>query len=333
MFLVIIALVAVALLRSGRRWVEVSERYHLLGTLVEIKIPCLASQEESARAAIQAARDKIAHIESLMSPYNSESDVAHINLNAAKHPVRVSNETFGVIEHALAISRLADGAFDITFAPVGKLWRLDPKNAHIPTDEEIRAKLLLVNFRNISLEEKSKTVAFRKAGMEIGLGGIAKGTAVDMAARAIRKCGFPDAIVNVGGDLYAMGLSAERKPWRVGILDPRKTSEFVTTLEVSNRAVVTSGDYERMVVVDGKRYHHIMDPRTGRPAEKCASVTVVAGDTETADALATAIFVLGPKAGLKLARKIPDTEALIITPGLRMYATKSFGIPPGKTCR
>jgi len=187
-----------------------------------------------------------------------------------------------------------------------------------------------VNYKNIALDDQKKTIFFRRKGMEIGLGGIAKGTAVNWAIRAIRKSGFSNALVNAGGDLYALGLNAGKKPWRIGIQHPREKSKFLTTIEVSNRAVVTSGDYERMVIVNGRRFHHILDTKTGHPAKECISVTIVTQDAESADALATAVFVLGQEKGLELAKKIPGTEALIVSSDEKIYATDTFGFSKGQ---
>lgn len=307
--------------------INITEQFHLLGTLVEIKIPCEKKEEQAARHAIKCARDEIARLEQLMSPYLPESDISKVNRDASTSPVQVSKETFQTVKKAIEFSVLSDGAFDISFMPVGKLWGLNPENPYIPTDQEIRQKLPLVNYKNIVLDDEKKTIFFKEKAMEIGLGGIAKGTAVNWAVKAIKNQGFDNALVNAGGDLYALGLNAEKKPWRVGIQHPRDKSKFLTTIEVSNRAVVTSGDYERMVDVNGKRYHHILDTRTGRPADKSISVTIVTRDTEAADALATAVFVLGAEKGMKLAKMIPETEALIVSSDKKIYSTEKFGFP------
>jgi len=319
-----------AFCRKRPQIINIEEQFNLLGTLVEIQIPCSKDQEQEARQAIMSARDEIARLEQLMSLYLEESDISRVNRNASEGPVPVSEETFQTVKKAVEFSVLSQGAFDVSFMPVGKLWRLNPENPYIPTEEEIREKMPLVNYKNIVLDDQKKTIFFKEKGMEIGLGGIAKGTAVNWAIRAIRKRGFPNALVNAGGDLYALGLNAKRKPWRIGIQHPRDASKFFTTIEVSNRAVVTSGDYERMVIVNGKRFHHILDTKTGHPAEKCISVTVVTEDAESADALATAIFVLGAEKGLELVKKMPDTEALIVTSDEKIYATDTFGFSKGQ---
>jgi len=317
--------------QSRKRRIIVKKQYLLMGTLVEIQLVCPASGEEAALRAIRAAREEISRLEDLMSPYRPESDISRVNREAALHPVVVSTDTFQVLKRSLAVSEKTDGAFDISFAPVGRLWRLDPENPRIPTGEEIESTLALVDFRNILLDGEKRSVAFAREGMAIDLGGIAKGTAVNRAVKVVRGHGFEDVLVNAGGDLFALGKNAEGKPWRIGIRDPRDKTRFIEKIEVSDRAVVTSGDYERMVEIEGTRYHHIMDTKTGRPAEKCISVTIVSGDPELADALSTALFVLGPEKGLELVEQMPDVEALIVDPALAIHATKGFDIPPGKT--
>lgn len=329
LFLVILVAIVATLLRK-KAWVEVSREFPQIGTLIEIKIPCPPESEKDAIVAIQDAHDEIKRLESLMSAYLPDSDISRVNKNAAREPVKISDETFEVIQQALAVSEKTGGAFDISFASVGKLWSLNPEAPHIPTDEEIRAALPLVNYKNVILDKENKTVRFAHEGMEIGLGGIAKATAIEWAVNAIEKRGFHDALVNAGGDVYAMGLNADRRPWRVGIIHPREQTKFITKIDVTNRAVFTSGDYERFVDVGGKRYHHILDPRTGRPAEKCISVTVVTPDLQTVRGLSASIFILGPDEGMKLIRRMPGVEALIVTPDMHIYATEFFGIPDGK---
>ncbi|MBN1900103.1 FAD:protein FMN transferase [Candidatus Sumerlaeota bacterium] len=302
-----------------------------MGTIVDIQIPCPPGKREKAYEAIQEAQKEISRLEVLMSPYKAESDISRINAGAAREPTQVSRETFDTINKAIAFSRITNGAFDISFLPVGKLWRLDRDNPGIPAKEEIQDKLPLVNYENIRMHEGERKISFTREGMEIGLGGIAKGTAVDWAVKVIKKAGFSDALVNAGGDIYALGLNADRKPWRIGVLHPRDKSRFIARIDISNRAVVTSGDYERMIEVNGKRYHHILDPQTGYPSEKSMSVTVLAEDAETADALSTGLFVLGAEKGMKILKNIKGVDALFVTSEGDIFATPFFNIPQGKT--
>jgi len=305
----------------------VRQQFLMLGTIVDIQIVCPKQREPQAHEAIELAREEIAHLENLMSPYKPESDISRINAAAGLEPVGVSEETFRTVSRALSFSELTGGAFDITFSPVGKLWKLNPENPYIPNENEIAEKLKLVNYKDVILNEQDRTIQLAKKGMEIGLGGIAKGTAVDCAIKVIRENGFSNALVNAGGDLFALGKNRKNKPWLIGIRHPRDNNEFLLKIEVSNRAVVTSGDYERMVIVDGKRYHHILDPKTGYPAKKCISVTVVAKDAETADALSTAFFVLGAERGIELAKQMPGVDVLFVNPKGKIHATEFFNIP------
>jgi thiamine biosynthesis lipoprotein len=329
-FIIVIFIIALLYLKNKSKPIMVREEFLLLGTLVDIQIPCPRDKKNEAYEAIQAAQKEISRLESLMSPYKPESEISRINNQSSQNPVSVSDETYQTIKKAISISRLTNGAFDISFAPIGKLWRLKQEDPYIPGEKEIRDKIYLVDYRKIILDEDRKTVSFAQEGMEIGLGAIAKGTAVDWAIRAIKKHGFSDALVNAGGDIYALGLNAERKPWRIGILHPRDKSRFILKIEVTDTAVVTSGDYERMIDIDGKRYHHILDPGTGYPAEKCMSVTVLARDAETADALSTGLFVLGAKQGMELVKTLPDVDALFVTSEGKMHATPLFNISQGQ---
>ncbi|OQB22051.1 MAG: Thiamine biosynthesis lipoprotein ApbE precursor [candidate division BRC1 bacterium ADurb.Bin183] len=305
-------------------WVVVSDEFPAMGTVVEIQIVCLSNNIKAAGDALEAARDEISRLESLMSPNISTSDIYRINQKAASEPVEISAETFDVIKNALALSEKTDGAFDITFASVAKLWSLKPEAPRIPTDDEIAIKLHMVNYKNVILDEGNRTVKFAQEGMEIGLGGIAKATAVERAVNIIKERGYSDALVNAGGDIYAMGFNAKRKPWRIGIRHPRDNTKFLKEIDVSNIAVFTSGDYERVVEVDGKRYHHLFDPQTGKPAEKCISATVIAHDIKTVAGLSASVFILGPEKGLELIRTIPAADALIVTPDLAVHSTEFF---------
>ena len=319
----VVALIA-AVYAPRKSNVEFKEIFFLLGTQVQIQISCSPERGPEAKNAIRAARDEIKRLESLLSPYIPESDVSRINRNAHHKSVKVSPETFRIIQKACSISEMTGGAFDITFAAVAELWNLDPENPRIPSENEIEKRLKLVDYSKIILNEKKISVTFTEPGMKIDLGGIAKGSIVDTAVELIRNRGFTDALVNAGGDIFASGKNRFGKPWKIGVRHPRKGEDFITKLEVSNRAVVTSGDYERMVMIDGMRYHHILDAATGKPAEKCISVTVVAPEAETADALSTALFVMGPEKGIEFIEEIPETEALIMRPDMTIRKSSGF---------
>jgi FAD:protein FMN transferase len=324
LFLLLLLFAVLSASRSRR--IEVRKSFKLLGTVVDVQVICKNSSRKKAEAVIDKVHGEIERLENLMSPYREGSDIFRVNMDAASSPVKISEETFRVIKKSIEISNMTDGAFDISFSPAAKIWKLKGENPEIPGEELIREKLALVDYRKIILDDKKKTIFFSKKAMEIGLGGIAKGTAINLAIDVLRKEGFEDALVNAGGDIYASGLNKKNKAWKIGIKNPRNKSEFLAKVDISNRAIVSSGDYERMIMINGKRYHHILDTKTGRPSEKCISVTVVGEDAETADAIATALFVLGPEKGIKLIESIPGMEALIVTPDEKIHTTEGFDI-------
>lgn len=284
----------------------------LMGTVFEIKayLPAKIKQKQFYETA-QKAFGEISRLESQMSTYNPESIISQVNENAGIKPVKVTDEITEVIASALEISAKTDGAFDITFAPLGKLW--DVKNRKIPpSKKEIEKTKKLVNYNNIVLDKKNKTLFLTKKGMSIGLGGIAKGYAAKKAGEILSAEGIENFIINAGGDLYFKGNKGG-KLWTSAIKNPEKKSKNILSFEIKNDvAVVTSGDYERFFIYKGKKYHHIINPHTGYPAQGIKSVTVFAENPTLADAYATAFFVMGYGKSLEVVQKTPDV-AFIIT--------------------
>jgi thiamine biosynthesis lipoprotein len=302
----------------------VAVEHAAMGTPVAIQIAAPAGHDLPALVAVQAAYAEIERLETLLSSYRSSSDVSRINAGAGGRPVRVSAETLALVLKSIEIGELTDGAFDITFGPLGDLWGFRRAPGVLPSNELIGAARSLVDFRRIQVDVANQTVRLPQAGMRIGLGGIAKGYIVDRAADVIRRHGFRDFMISAGGDLRADGHHFEQ-PWQVGVQDPRRPDRVIARIPVSNASVVTSGDYERFFILDGRRYHHIIDPGTGMPAAACRSVTILSPDTGIADALATGIFVLGPVEGLGLAERLAGVEALIIDADGKMHTTS--GLP------
>jgi len=292
-----------------------------MGTVIEITLQ--TDDEEGAKKATLQAFQEIKRIEQLMSPWIGTSDVSHLNRSAGKDWVKVSPETFDVIQRSQKISGLSEGAFDITIAPLTQLWRKARERGVPPPSEEVKKFLGLVNFRNISTRSGGK-VFLKKKGMAIDLGGIAKGYAVDRAFEILTSLGYKNLIVNAGGDLRTGGLK-NNAPWSIGIQHPRSAEKVMATISVSDSAVATSGDYEKFFFHEGKRYHHILNPKTGFPADGCQSVTILSKNGMTADGLATAVFVLGSVKGNDLCQKMKGVECLIVgregkavmTPGLK----------------
>jgi thiamine biosynthesis lipoprotein len=291
----------------------------LMGTLWTIDVVHHGRPTE-AQAAVESAFEEIDRIEKAMSEWLPDSPVAMINAAAGRYPVEVSDELAAILQRSLDYSVRSEGAFDITWRGMGVIWRFDDTFA-IPTPENIERGRRNVDYRALRLEGNS--VFLTRGGMSIGLGGIAKGYAVDRAAQILRASGFPDSLVAGAGDILASGTKGGL-PWIVGVQHPRRQrGVLLGTLPLSGAAISTSGDYERFRIVDGVRYHHIIDARTGWPAHESISVSVVAPTAEQSDALATTIFVLGPEKGLALAQAA-GVDVLVIDAGGSRHATGVF---------
>ena len=277
----------------------------LMGTVVEIRI----EEPESDRFAdaVTTAFDEISRIEKLMSPHLPDSDISRISRSDG--PVEVAAETMTVLQLGQKVAKASDGAFEMGLGRLIRLWGFADGQPQIPEEAAIREALQGTG--PDALLFAGSTV--RKSGPELAvdLAGIAKGYAIDRAVEVLAAAGVRSASVNAGGDMRLLG-DRGGEPWRIGIQHPRHGNDILARLNLSDRAVVTSGDYERMFVVDGIRYHHLLDPATGYPAGKCQAVTVVADNAALADAVATAVFVLGPEAGMQLLAETPDVEGLII---------------------
>jgi thiamine biosynthesis lipoprotein len=296
-------------------------------------ITVLSRSPVKAKEAIDAGFAEIKRLESLLNYYSIDSEITAINNNAGKGPVKVSTETLDIIEKALAIAEATRGAFNPTIGPVMKLWessRQDPEHP-LPSGQIISETLKLVDYGKININKADSEIFLMDAGMEIDLGGIAKGYAADSAIGTIRASGIRSALVSIAGDIKGIGLKNENKPWRVGVQDPRSKSgsreeeyEIITTINLSDRAVSTSGDYQRFFLKDGKRYHHIIDPRTGYPTEsRLISVSVMASEGYIADGLSTGIFILGPERGVDLLESM-DLDGIIVDMDKKVYITENL---------
>ncbi len=295
-----------------------------LGTDLEIKVWLGAPSPErtaAARAVMDAAFDAIDEVEAQMSEWRPDSDVSRVNLAAGRGPVPVSPSTMQVLLRGRDVSIASDGAFDVTWRGLGGLW--DFAGGPVPDPALARAVARRVDYRKLALDPERGTAHLARADMAIGLGGIAKGYAVDRAIAKLAASGFANVVVTAGGDLFATGAKGP-DPWRVGIKHPRQPGHLAT-LDARDEAVVTSGDYERFFERDGVRYHHLLDPETGFPARGCQAVTVVARDAMSADAFATAVFVLGPDRGLALVERTSGVEALVVTEAGRVRVSSGLG--------
>jgi len=294
----------------------------VMGT--ELEIVLYTTEKAKAEKAFDAVTNEMRRIEDEMSEWKDKTFVSEINKNAGIRAISVPSDLFKVIWAAVTISKLSDGAFDITWASMRGLWDFTPGHERVPSEAEVKRRLKLVDYRDIVLDEKKSTVFLKRKGMAIGLGAIAKGYAVDRATLMISKEGIKDSIVKAGGDMRIQGLE-NGKPWPIGIKHPRK-KELLAKFALTNVSVSTSGDYERFFIKDGKLYHHIIDPKTGFPATGAMSVTVLAPDTMTSDALSTTIFVLGPEKGIELAGKLGGVEVIIVDASGKMRISPGISL-------
>jgi thiamine biosynthesis lipoprotein len=272
----------------------------MMGTFVEVTSP--------DKNAANIVFSEIKRIESLLNKYNPDSQVSRLNkfgkLNA-------SPDTFYIIKRAKEFWRMSDGAFDITVGPLMDVWGFSDKKYRLPKEDEIKNTLALIGTDKIILHDDNNMIEFSLSGMKIDLGAIAKGYSVDCAVKKLKEFGIKSCLINAGGQVYALGDKFGR-PWNIAIKDPR-SKDFMGYLELKNKSVATSGDYEQYFIQDNLRYTHILNPKTGYPADLgIISVTVIAPDGLTADALSTAIFVLGKEKGIELAKKFPDVKLRII---------------------
>jgi thiamine biosynthesis lipoprotein len=248
-------------------------------------------------------------IDNLMSSYKPDSELSHINNNAADGPVTVSEELLSLIMRSLDYSVITAGAFDITYASAGQYY--DYRKGRKPSDQQLEQALPAINYRHVKIDPQASTIEFLHPGVRIDLGGIAKGYAVDRSMEILQNAGVENAIVSAGGDSRVIGKRWDR-PWNVGIRDPRNNDAIVSMIPLENSAISTSGDYERYFEEGGVRYHHILNPGTGKSPHGIYSSSIIGAMATDTDALSTSVFVLGVEEGLQLVNSIPDTEAVII---------------------
>ena len=305
----------------------VARTFPVMGT--EVTFSVYSADPDKAEHAFGAAYDEIRRVEKMMTewerPGEPESDIVKINKAAGKKAVKVDPETIEVIEKSLEMSRRSEGAFDITFAAMHGLWKFDEDMDHtIPASEEIEKRRKLINWRDVVVNDKAHTVKLRRPGMRMGLGGIAKGYAVDRCAAVMRAQGFQDFMVQAGGDLYVAGRKGTAN-WMVGVRDPRGgPRDIIARMPIQDHAFSTAGDYERGFVLGGKRYHHIIDPKTGYPATASREVTIFAPNAFLADALDDSVFILGPEKGMKLVDSYPDCATFIVDAQNKVWMSKSL---------
>ena len=295
----------------------------LMDTAVSITV--VAGSEKQAGRAIDSAFSEIERIAKLSDFYSADSEISLINKNAGISKIKVSSDVLKIIEKALYLSEKTGGSFDITIGPVSGLYDFYGKVK--PGEDELKIKLPLVGYRDVIIDHEASSVFLKRKGMLIDTGGITKGYSADKAAEILKKQGIAAGIVSVAGDIRAFGKRPDEKPWNIGIRNPRADGtddDIMATIELTDKAISTSGDYERFFLSDDIRYHHLLDPATGRPASKCISVSIISEEAAVTDALSTGIFIIGPEQGMILLEKL-EIDGLIvdmngevhITPGVR----------------
>ncbi|MDO9535074.1 MAG: FAD:protein FMN transferase [Bacillota bacterium] len=268
--------------------------------------------------------DEMMEMENIFSRYISGSDINRINEAAGREAVKVNEETIFVLQKALEVAELSEGAFDPTIAPLLELWGFGTDENRVPTSEELRKVLPLINYRAVQVNEEDSTVFLPEAGMKIDLGGIAKGFIVDRGRLAAEKFPVTALFINAGGDISIKGTKPTGDRWRIAVQDPRSPEEWAAIIEMNEGSVATSGDYQRFFEEGGELFHHIIDPRTGFPAGNVSSVSIVAPDTLMSDALSTAVFVLGLEKGLELLESLDGVDGVIIDKQGKIHVTSGL---------
>ena len=297
----------------------------LMGNRFEISI--LANDENFANANIDLAVAEISRIEKLLTTFSNDSVTFQINENAGIQPVVVPKEVFDLIFRCQMISKMTQGAFDISYGSIDKkFWNFDLNMTSLPDKDLAKKAVELINYENIILNETDKTVFLKNKGMRIGFGGIGKGYAAECAKKILQQNGIESGIVNAAGDLTAWGYQENGEAWTIGIADPNKKESVFSTFNITNTSVATSGNYEKFVIIDGKKYSHTIDPKTGYPISGIKSVTIIAENAEIADALATPVTVMGIEVGLNFINQIPNIGCIIIDDYDKTYSSKNINI-------
>ncbi len=296
-----------------------------MGNRFELSV--VATDEKWANDRIDAGIKEIQRIEKLLTTFSDDSETNQVNNNAGIKPVVVSRETFELIRRSIMISNITQGAFDITYGSIDKrLWNFDQQMTALPDAATAKKMVRLINYRNITLNDQDCTVFLRERGMRIGFGGIGKGYAAERAKIIMMQEGAESGVVNASGDLTAWGLQPDGKKWTIGIVNPDSSQQVFSYLNISGLAVATSGNYEKYVMIDGKKYPHTINPRTGLPVTGIKSVTIISTNAEIADAMATPVTIMGVYAGLDMINQMKDIEAIIIDDDDNLYTSKNINI-------
>ncbi len=313
-----------------KRFTAESGYREIMGTFV--RVMAVATDKQTALACVEEGIKQLKLVDNLMSVHNAESQISRINREAYSQAVKVTEPVFEVLQRSVEYSKLTDGAFDITVGPLVDLWQQAGNKNIKPTEDEIASAKAKVGYEKLVFDTEKRTVRFAVDGMQLDLGGIAKGYGIDSAARAMQQAGAIGGMIDVGGDIRCFGAPQRGKQkWSIGLQEPKTDAKGLVSrqlelvLELVNKAVATSGDYRRFTLIDGQKYSHIINPSTSSSAEGLSSVTIIAEKATDADALATAVSVMGAEKGLALIERLADTEAILISSGPEFKQTKTTG--------
>ncbi|MBK9463716.1 MAG: FAD:protein FMN transferase [Chitinophagaceae bacterium] len=296
-----------------------------MGNRFEITV--VADNEKEGLAKIDDAVAEISRIEKLLTTFNESSQTNLINRNAGIAPVKVDREVFDIIHRSKRISDVTQGAFDITYGSVDKkLWNFDKNMTSLPDAETAKKAVHLINYRNVILDGKKCTVFLKEKGMRIGFGGIGKGYAAERAKYILQQKGVESGIVNAAGDLTAWGYQPNGKEWTIGIADPDSAHHPFSYLSITDMAIATSGNYEKFITINGKRYSHTIDPKTGLPVTGIKSVTIISPNAEVADAMATPVMIMGIKVGLDMVNQVKGLACIIVDENDKIYTSKNINL-------
>lgn len=296
----------------------------LMGGRFDITI--VGNDSLTAEKNIDVVIAEISRIENLISDWKSDSQISEVNRNAGVQPVKVDREVFELTQRALRFSEVTNGGFDISFAAMDRIWKFDGSMTEMPSEEAIKKSVEKVGYKNIVLDSANTTIFLKLKGMKIGFGALGEGYATDKCRKMMIDKGIEAGIINGSGDMSTWGKQPNGKAWNIGITNPFRPEKLLAVVPLTQEAVTTSGSYEKFVVLDGKRYSHIINPATGYPATGLCSVTVFGPDAETANGLSTSLMVLGTDAGLKLLQQFPDYSCIMITDNGKVIKSKNFRI-------
>jgi thiamine biosynthesis lipoprotein len=310
---------------SLREKFVVKRECKLMGNRFELSV--VTGNEFLGNLVIDKGVAEIQRIENLLTTFSDDSETNRVNLQAGIMPVEVSRETFDLIQRSIRISGITQGAFDITYGSIDKrLWNFDQNMTSLPDKETAKKMIRLIDYRNIVLDPKKCTVFLKEKGMRIGFGGIGKGYAAERAKYIMKQAGAEGGVVNASGDLTTWGKQPDGRDWSVGIINPNVKGEVFSYLSFPDIAVATSGNYEKYAIIEGKKYSHTIDPRTGYPVTGIKSVTIITTNAEMADAMATPVTIMGVRTGLDMINQIKNIEAVIVDDNDRIYTSNNINI-------